>query len=57
MIDRTEKYIIFCANYEHLCEMKFHAEWFDKVDKHPHVYTVYTEDPSASKAFQAFKAI
>lgn len=56
MTDRTGKYIIFCANYEHLCEMKTHTEWFDKVDKHPHVYTFYTEDPSASKSFQEFKA-
>lgn len=56
MTDRTGKYIIFCANYDHLCEMKTHSEWFDKVDQHPHVYTVYTEDPSASKSFQAFKA-
>lgn len=56
MTDRTGKYIIFCANYEHLCEMKSHTEWFDKVDKNPHIYTVYTEDPSASKSFREFKA-
>lgn len=56
MTERTGKYIIFCANYEHLCEMKSHTEWFHKVDKNPHIYTVYTEDPSASKSFREFKA-
>ena len=55
MTERTGKYIVFCANYEHLCEMQKHTEWFEKVDKNPHIYTVYTEDPSASKSFQAFK--
>lgn len=56
MTERTGKYIVFCANYRHLCEMKSHTEWFDKVDRQPHIYTVYTEDPAASKSFQAFKA-
>jgi len=55
MSDRTGKYIVFCANYEHLCEMRQHTEWFQKVDPNPRVYTVYTEDPAASKSFQAFK--
>lgn len=55
MTERTGKYVVFCANYEHLCEMKSHTEWFAKVDANPHVYTVYTEDPTASKSFQAFK--
>ncbi len=56
MTDRHGKYIIFCANYDHLCEMRKHTEWFEKVDAHPHIYTVYTEDPTASASFQAFKA-
>ncbi len=56
MTDRTGKYIIFCANKEHMDEMQSHAkEWFRKIDKNPHVYALYTEDPSASKSFQAFK--
>jgi len=55
MVERTGKYIIFCANYEHLCEMQTHSEWFAKVDLHPHIYTLYTEDPSASQSFQDFK--
>jgi len=55
MEDRHGKYIVFCANYEHLVEMQSHKEWFQKVDKDPHIYTVYTEDPSASKSFQEFK--
>jgi len=55
MTDRTGKYIVFCSDYEHLCEMKRHTEWFGRVDENPHIYTVYTEDPAASKSFQAFK--
>lgn len=55
MTDRTGKYIVFCANYQHLCEMRTHTEWFTKVDASPRIYTVYTEDPSASESFQAFK--
>ncbi len=56
MTDRTGKYIVFCANYEHLVEMRSHTEWFAKIDSNPHIYTVYTEDPSASKSFRDFKA-
>ncbi len=56
MTDRTGKYIVFCANKEHMDEMKAHAdEWFAKIDKKPHIYTLYTEDPAASKSFKDFK--
>lgn len=57
MTDRTGKYIVFCSNIEHLNEMsgKVH-EWFSKVDPKPHVYQVYSEDPTTSKAFADFKA-
>ncbi len=54
--DRTGKYIVFCANKEHMDEMKLQVKnWFHKIDKNPHVYTVYTEDPFASKSFVDFK--
>ncbi|MCI9229133.1 MAG: DEAD/DEAH box helicase family protein [Dorea sp.] len=51
------KYIVFCANYEHMTEMIGKApEWFAKVDRSPHIYTAYSEDPAASQAFADFKA-
>ncbi len=56
MTDRHGKYIVFCANYEHLCEMTEKAgEWFLKVDATPHIYTAYSDDPETSKAFEQFK--
>lgn len=51
------KYIVFCANFDHMQEMIGKAdEWFCKIDKHPKVYSVYSSDPSASKSFADFKA-
>lgn len=56
IIDKGGKYIAFCANLENMDEMISHVpEWFSKVDKKPHVYRVYSEDPTASKAFADFK--
>ncbi len=55
MTDRTGKYIVFCADKEHMDEMMTHTEWFAKIDKAPHIYSFYTEDPTASKSFVAFK--
>lgn len=57
MTDRTGKYIVFCANYEHMHEMiELAPEWFAKVDKNPHLYTAYSDDPTTSREFAAFKA-
>lgn len=57
MTDHAGKYIVFCANFEHMREMTDKAgEWFAKVDTKPHIYTVYSDDPSASKSFRDFKA-
>ena len=51
------KYIVFCANYDHMKEMIGKApEWFAKVDPKPHIYTVYSDDPATSKAFEDFKS-
>ncbi len=51
------KYIVFCANYEHMTEMIGKApEWFAKVDSNPHIYSLYSDDPSTSQAFADFKA-
>jgi len=55
--DKSGKYIVFCANLEHMDEMIARVpEWFSKVDKHPNVYRAYSEDPATSKAFADFKA-
>ena len=54
--DRAGKYIVFCANYEHLQDMVKHVpEWFGKVDPDPHIYSAYSDDPETSRAFQDFK--
>lgn len=49
------KYIVFCSNKEHMDQMMKHTEWFSKVDKGPHIYSVYSSDPGADKAFKDFK--
>ena len=52
----TGKYIVFCANYEHLLEMQeLASEWFARVDSAPHIYMVYSEDQMAAREFEAFK--
>ncbi len=57
MADPSGKYIVFCANKEHMDEMIALApEWFYKVDKKPHIYSAYSEDPETDSAFAAFKA-
>ncbi len=55
--DKTGKYLVFCANYEHLCEMSKKAlEWFSGIDPCPHIYKAYSNDPETSRAFEAFKS-
>ena len=57
MTERTGKYIIFCMNKEHMDEMiKQSGDWFHLVDKAPHIYSFYSEDPYASDSFDRFKA-
>lgn len=57
MTDRAGKYLVFCANAEHMREMMDHVdEWFGKIDAAPHVYSAYSDDPAASRAFADFKA-
>ena len=51
------KYIVFCANKEHMDEMIAMApDWFYKVDGKPHIYSAYSSDPETDRAFAAFKA-
>lgn len=54
--DKNGKYIVFCSDYEHLCEIteKVH-EWFGEIDENPRIYKAYSEDPSTDEAFAAFK--
>ena len=51
------KYIAFCANVEHMGEMlKKAPEWFDGVDRQPHIYSVWADSPSAKADYAAFRA-
>ena len=57
MPSSSGKYIIFCANYAYLNEMQtLILEWFAKVDREPHIYTAYSDDPATAEEFQNFKA-
>ena len=57
MTDKNGKYIVFCANAEHMREMIGKAaEHFGKVDAEAHIYSAYSSDPETSRAFQEFKA-
>lgn len=57
MADRAGKYIVFCANAEHMRQMvEKVSAWFGKVDAKPHVYTAYSADPDTDESFAAFKA-
>ncbi len=55
MTDPHGKYIVFCANKAHMDEMMGHREWFKLVDEAPRVYSVYSEDPGASRSFDDFR--
>ena len=55
MTDPHGKYIVFCSNKEHMDQMMKHTEWFSKVDTEPRMYSVYSSDPGADKAFKDFK--
>lgn len=57
MTDSHGKYLVFCANQEHLQEMlKKVPEWFSGVDSEPHVYAVYAESPESRREFERFAA-
>lgn len=56
MDDRHGKYLVFASNVAHMNEMIGKAEeWFCKVDTEPHIYSVYSDDPSANQEFIKFK--
>ena len=55
--EKNGKYIVFCANYEHMQEMiGMVPEWFAEIDENPHIYSAYSSDPETSQAFADFKA-
>ncbi len=57
MTERDGKYIIFCANFEHMLEMiDVSKDWFSEVDENPHIYKAYSDDPETSREFADFKA-
>ena len=55
--NKSGKYIVFCANKEHMDEMISHVpEWFANVNPDVAVYEAYSDDPGTDKAFAEFKA-
>ena len=55
--NKAGKYIVFCANKEHMDEMVSHVpEWFAGVNPDVVVYEAYSDDPGTDKAFADFKA-
>lgn len=56
MTDKNGKYIVFCANVEHMREMVERVpEWFSGIDAEPHCYAVYSDSAESSKEFKQFK--
>lgn len=56
MENRKGKYIVFCANFDHMRDMiDLTPQWFCGVDSTPHIYSAYSDDPETDKAFAAFK--
>ena len=57
MENRRGKYIVFCANFDHMQDMITMApKWFSGMDDAPRIYCAYSDDPETDKAFAAFKA-
>ena len=57
MENRNGKYIVFCANFDHMQDMiTMVPQWFSGVDTAPHIYCAYSDDPETDKAFAAFKS-
>lgn len=55
--EKSGKYIVFCANKEHMDEMISHVpEWFTGVNSSIAIYKAYSDDPGTDKAFAEFRA-
>ena len=56
LTDPSGKYLVFCANVEHLTRMKELAgKWFGAIDKAPHIYSVYADSPQAMEEYNRFQ--
>ena len=54
--NKCGKYIVFCANKEHMDEMVSHVpEWFAGANPNAVVYQAYSDDPNTDRAFADFK--
>lgn len=57
MEKRGGKYLVFTSNIDAMRECISHVtEWFGRVDKEPHVYSLYSLDRETLKSFEKFKA-
>ncbi len=57
MTSKDGKYIVFCANYQHMQEMRDKvSDWFKLVDKNPNLYFAYSESSETDAEFSRFKA-
>lgn len=53
---KSGKYIVFCANKEHMDEMISNVpKWFSVIDENPEIYSAYSDNPETSTAFADFK--
>ena len=57
MENKAGKYIIFCANVEHLQKIQeLSGKGFHSVDPSPHIYTVYADSLGSGREFADFQA-
>lgn len=50
------KFIVFCANYNHMQEMMQKSRnWFRKVDEDPHYYSIWADSPKAEQDYKSFR--
>ena len=55
--DVSGKYLLFVPSHETMRDVKDRCrEWFREIDAEPHIYTAYSDDPTTSVEFAAFKA-
>lgn len=53
--NRKGKYIVFCAKITHMFDMMTQVPvWFEYIDRRPHIYHVYSENPKSTKDFERF---
>lgn len=56
MEKRTGKYLVFCANVQHMAQLLSCChDWFH-LDPKPHIYKAWPDNPETSQSFADFKA-